>query len=201
MVISLLALWWLQTADRLVLPDLQRESPGGRLSGVRASRWGMRGQGFICCASQPPAGSPCSAGAAAAAPPVNRWGTGLLHLNKQGFGTLGLHLSPGVEPGCLLLRRGLLSLASRRALGEHGRGGRASVRRSSELLCFPTLPSFLSQSSAPSMESTCSGRIWTCSWTLQERKTRPWCGRASMTGPLVGGVKGTRDYTCSVVPA
>lgn len=44
---------------------------------VRTSRWEMRDQEArcICCASQPLAGFPCSVGAAAAAPPpVNRWG-------------------------------------------------------------------------------------------------------------------------------
>nr|XP_048294068.1 protein fuzzy homolog isoform X2 [Myodes glareolus] len=50
----------------------------------------MRGREarFTCCALRPPAGSPCSAGAAAAAPPpVNRWGIELLHLTRRDLGS------------------------------------------------------------------------------------------------------------------
>lgn len=75
-------------------PHAPRSTPRGSRGvtyRVRASRWGMRGQEArcICCASQPLAGFPCSVAAAAAAPPpVNRWGHST-PASKQGVWEVG----------------------------------------------------------------------------------------------------------------
>ena len=74
-------------------------------------------------------------------------------------------------------------------IGSQGGGNWGALVSSSQ-----SFPSSHSLSSAPSMESTCLGKISRCNWALRGRRTQPWCGRASMTGlqgQLGGRARGT----------